>query len=106
MKKMAALILLLFACYSIYHDFNQGTLPAAGKNAGISPTEENGISYFEKEITAGDTVLSIIEDAFTEPMDIPISKAIEDFKALNDGMEPEKIQIGKIYRFPAYSRAE
>ncbi len=106
MKKMAALILFLFACYSIYHDFNQGSLPAAGKDASISLPEENGMPYFEKEIHAGDTVLSIIEDTFTGTMNIPISQAIEDFKSLNNGMEPEKIQIGKIYRFPAYSRAE
>jgi hypothetical protein len=58
--------------------------------------------YIEVEVKAGDTVLTIAEKITNKPIPVSITQLIEDFQALNEGTTPEKIQIGKIYKFPVY----
>ncbi|WP_053364117.1 hypothetical protein [Bacillus sp. FJAT-27251] len=104
MKKLAGFLFIILLCYSVYHDFNQGSLPAAGKSQKtetIAPKQDS-LPYFKKDIGPGDTVLSVLEDKLKGPLPVPISKAVQDFRNLNNGMEPEAIQIGKAYKFPDY----
>ena len=49
----------------------------------------------------GDTLLSIIEreeGALTKP----IETIVTDFQELNEGLKPEQMQIGKVYKIPSY----
>lgn len=110
MKKLAAFIAILIVLVAIYNDITLGTLPAASEQKTetdnqmtISETAEDEIPYFEHAVKPGDTMLSVLDSKAKLPLDIPIAKAIADFKELNDGVEPQKIKFGKTYKFPDYS---
>ncbi|MBM4762307.1 hypothetical protein [Bacillus sp. B15-48] len=106
MKKLAGVLFIILVLYSIYNDFNYGSLPTAGMNEMESNTktqkEIQSIPYFEQEIFPGDTVLSILENELNEPIPVPISEAVADFKKLNEGLNPEEIKYGRSYKFPDY----
>lgn len=104
MSKLAGFLFLILLCYSVYHDFNQGSLPAAGKSQRIEPpaSQQGSLRYFETEMNPGDTVLSVLEDQLNGPLPVPISTAVQDFQKLNNGIKPESVQIGRIYKFPDY----
>jgi hypothetical protein len=115
MKKLAGLLVFLIVAYAVYNDLSIGTLPAAKmqepetfkvekpemEKTGTATTKE--IPFFEHEVLPGDTVLSVIDSYMDSPLDVPISQAVEDFKKLNDGTDPQKIKFGNIYKFPDYS---
>jgi hypothetical protein len=105
MRKLAGFLFLILLCYSVYHDFNQGSLPAAGKSQQLEPppAQQDSLRYFEEEMNPGDTVLSVLENKLNGPLPVPITKAVQDFQELNNGMEPEAVQIGKVYKFPDYT---
>jgi hypothetical protein len=113
MKKLAGFLVLLIVVYSIYNDLSAGTLPAANMQKAESVEIEekaikdkksvNEIPFFEHEVKPGDTVLSVLDSNLENPLEVPVSKAVEDFKKLNDGTDPQKIKFGKIYKFPDYS---
>jgi hypothetical protein len=116
MKKLAGFLLLLIVVYSIYNDLSAGTLPAANmhkaESVEIEEKQENEIKdkksvteipFFEHEVKPGDTVLSVLDSNSESPLEVPVSKAVEDFKKLNDGTDPQKIKFGKTYKFPDYS---
>ncbi|SFA95989.1 MULTISPECIES: hypothetical protein [unclassified Bacillus (in: firmicutes)] len=109
MKKLFVLSLTLLLIYAIYYDLKVGTLPHTIMEekevmAEVSSNEGASSPYFEQKVTPGDTVLSIIESKIDKPIPISISEVIQDFKKLNSGQKPEKIQIGKKYKFPDYSK--
>ncbi|HAQ06279.1 MAG TPA: hypothetical protein DCR24_01605 [Bacillus bacterium] len=107
MKKLAGFLVLLLLTYAVYNDLSAGTLPAASKEKADSIEKEDSdikeIPYFEHEVQPGDTVLSVLDSNSNTPLKVPVSKAVEDFRILNDGIEPPKIKFGKTYKFPDYS---
>ena len=117
MKKLAGFLILVVIIYAIYNDLSAGTLPAANmqkidtvekeesdvKEGKKAKATEN-IPYFEHEVKPGDTVLSVLDSNSKSPLAVPVSQAVEDFKLLNDGTDPQKIKFGKTYKFPDYSK--
>jgi hypothetical protein len=108
---------ILITIYSIYYDLSAGTIPeqATPATAAVVPqttspeTEEETSPelssenmYIEVEVKAGDTVLTIAERIANKPIPVSITQLVEDFAHMNEGITPEKIQIGKIYKFPVY----
>lgn len=108
MKRLFGLIIFILILYVIYFDLSNGTLPIALESTSsanivdITNGETTTQDYFEKKVQSGDTVLSIIESHLNSSVPIPIEQIIDDFKRLNDGVDTEKIQIGKTYKFPNY----
>lgn len=115
MKKLAGLLVFLLVTYAVYNDLSIGTLPAVKmQNLETSEMEKieiekaekhsaQEIPFFEHEVLPGDTVLSVIDRYMDNPLEVPVSQAVEDFKKLNDGTNPQKIKFGTIYKFPDYS---
>lgn len=113
MKKMAGFLIFLIIAYAVYNDLSIGTLPAAKMQDPDSSekviTEKEAkqtaedVPYFEHEVLPGDTVLSVIDRYLDSPLDVPVSQAVEDFKRLNNGTDPQKIKFGNTYKFPDYS---
>ncbi|WP_409297661.1 hypothetical protein V1498_06505 [Peribacillus sp. SCS-26] len=109
MKRIIYLLVLCFILFIIYYDLTSGTLQ---KQASATPAEqaeppekaertEPRMDYVEVQIEPGDTILSLIEEQegkITEP----IENIIKDFQALNQGLSPEDIQIGRTYKIPSY----
>jgi uncharacterized membrane protein len=106
MAKLFGTLLLLLICYIVFFDLKHGTLPQASKNIPekVTTAITVDIAFFEEKVNAGDTVLTIVENKIEAPIPVSISKIVTDFKALNKGISPEKIQIGKTYLFPDYSK--
>lgn len=115
MIRLSIAALILVTIYSIYYDLSSGTIPepsapvAATVPATSQETDESPVAsspsnnlYIEVEIKAGDTVLTVAEKIANKPIPVSITQLIEDFQNLNEGITPEKIQIGKTYKFPVY----
>ncbi|WP_417899572.1 hypothetical protein ABN702_04480 [Bacillus haimaensis] len=106
--------LICITIFSIYYDLSKGTIPIANVQQAAqvmttpSLTEEpetesdSNTTYIEVEVKAGDTVLTVAERIANKPIPVSITQLVEDFQILNEGMAPEKIQVGKIYKFPLY----
>jgi hypothetical protein len=103
MKKFFGALCVLLICYIILFDLKHGTLPHASEKTSETVTAKTvQLSFFEEKVKAGDTVLTIVENRLEAPIPVSISEIVTDFKALNEGISPEKIQIGKTYLFPDY----
>ena len=106
MKKIYVLIgvfVIAVSFYAIYFDLKHGTLPVTSAQTMESTQDKtiDGLKYFELEVHAGDTLLSIIEQnegTFSKP----IHTIVLDFQKLNNGISPYELQIGKTYKFPTY----
>ena len=106
-------MVFLIVAYAVYNDLSIGTLPAAKmqnpemENLEVLEKEEQqsiqDIPFFEHEVLPGDTVLSVIDRYLDKSLDVPVSQAVEDFKKLNNGTDPQKIKFGNTYKFPDYS---
>ncbi|MBM7660822.1 biopolymer transport protein ExbD [Bacillus mesophilus] len=111
MKKLLVLFLIVLVTYSIYYDLSKGTLPNVNVSAAVSSkenvkntsTQENK-EYIKIKVKAGDTVLSLVEQQLNGALPVEISEVVQDFKKLNKGLAPEKIQIGKEYKVPLYNQ--
>jgi hypothetical protein len=110
MKRLFAAIFTVLILFVIYYDLSTGTLPLAVETSTQAQIDEaepdtpdTQMSFFEKKVESGDTVLSIIESQLDASIPVSIDEIVQDFSSLNDGLEAEKIQIGKKYRFPDYS---
>jgi hypothetical protein len=105
MKKLFGVLFSLLIIYSIYFDLTVGTLPHIGseKAEAIIKTD-SALPYFEAKVRPGETLITIVENQANKSISIPITDLISNFKSLNPGQAPEKIQIGKIYKFPKYSK--
>ncbi|MFP7297617.1 hypothetical protein [Neobacillus niacini] len=109
MKRIFLFFFGLLTIYVIYIDLTAGTLP---KNESQTPEQtvatmaepENTIAAFEAEVEPGETLISIVEGHIKKPLPVSIDDLIKDFKSLNPGETPEKIQIGVSYQFPDYSK--
>lgn len=109
MKKLFGFLLTVLIIYVIYLDLSVGTLPAANPKQADAKVEtikkhKTGMPSFQAKVKPGDTVISIVEHQLDEPLPVAITNLIEDFKKLNPGKSPEKIQIGSTYHFPDYSK--
>lgn len=105
MKKFLAFIAVIIVIYSVYIDLNFGTIPftsqASAKIEKTTPLEKQA-TFKTTKVKPGETVLSIIEKINTSPLSISIERMVKDFEQLNNGMKPEEIQIGQVYKFPIY----
>ncbi|MFP5109199.1 hypothetical protein ACSU6B_20910 [Neobacillus sp. C211] len=112
MKKLFGFLLAVLIIYVIYIDLTVGTLPSSfiqqvDAKIETQNTElktETNIPSFEAQVEPGETVLSIVEHQLDKSLPVSISDLIEDFRKLNPGETPEKIQIGSTYHFPDYSK--
>jgi uncharacterized membrane protein len=106
MKNFFGALVILLICYIVLFDLKHGTLPQASEKIAeeVSKVKSVDLSFFEEKVNAGDTVLTIVENKLGAPIPVSISEIVTDFKALNKGISPEKIQIGKTYLFPDYSK--
>ena len=109
MKRIFLFLFGLLTVYVIYIDLTAGTLPTDKTQMPIETVAtianpENKMDTFEAEVEPGETLISIVENHIDRPLPVSIDKLIEDFKSLNPGQTPEKIQIGSSYQFPDYSK--
>ncbi|WP_066293421.1 hypothetical protein [Bacillus sp. FJAT-29937] len=105
MKRLALFLLSVLVIYVIYFDLTKGTLPLPAVDEPVieaMAVNETSLPYFEKKVSSGDTVLSLVEKNINSPLSVSISKVIADFKLLNNGLSPEKIKSGYTYKFPDY----
>lgn len=110
MKRLIMIIAAVVILYTIYYDISYGTLPAASESAHVThqpvsvakAKSRSTLPYYEKKVSSGDTVLSIIEEHLEDSIPVPISNVVSDFKKLNNGISPTEIQPGKTYKFPKY----
>lgn len=115
MIRLVVAALICITIFSIYYDLSNGTIPiitqeqtntpaisAAEVTEQPSDIENTSNTYIDVEVKPGDTVLTIAERIANKPIPVSITQLIEDFQAMNEGITPEKIQIGKTYRFPMY----
>jgi hypothetical protein len=106
MKRLMLYFTLCFIVFIIYFDLTTGTLPDSMKMtaepalAPVSDPDPSDIPFIETKVKPGDTLLTIIE---REEGHLPLSieEMIADFQELN-GIKPEAMQIGKIYKIPSY----
>ncbi|MGE7601209.1 hypothetical protein ACQKL5_01775 [Peribacillus sp. NPDC097675] len=108
MKRILLFISFCFILFIIYFDLTTGTLPTSQlTSTPVQPSlpvdkpENPSIAYKEILIKPGDTLLSIIEKE-KEATNKPIEEIISDFQSLNEGLQPENMQIGKTYKIPIY----
>jgi plastocyanin len=111
LKRLFTAFITVLVLYVIYHDLTIGTVPLPEKNEEeqaipVSSSSNNEFPFSEEKVKPGDTVLSIVEKNSKHPLPVSISKIISDFQTLNDGKQPEEIQIGKTYKFPTYEKTE
>lgn len=129
MKKLFGTLIFIFVLYVIYYDLTQGTLskptsiilleskenlqndrsqeePSKHEDAKELNSSESDLHFKEVKVTAGQTVLSVVEQIHNGPLPVSISQLVTDFQLLNPNTQPEKIQIGKVYKFPIYKNNE
>jgi hypothetical protein len=110
MKQLFGFLLLVLTIYVIYFDLTVGTLPSSHSQQAVALVETStvpantDIPSFEATVQPGDTVISIVEHHLNKPLPLSITDLIEDFRKLNPGQTPDKIQIGSRYHFPDYSK--
>ncbi len=116
-------LLIFFCCVlfvvSIGKDLTTGTFPKSSAHqqkqqsqAQDAPEKEPTTEIKKQEtkryrtvqhkVTAGETVLSIIEKLNTNGPPVTIKQMIKDFEDLNPEIEPHHIQTNKVYTFPIY----
>ncbi|MCM3761465.1 hypothetical protein M3212_11790 [Alkalihalobacillus oceani] len=116
MKRLVTVAVVSMILYCTYYDLSIGTLPNGLTKAAETEQEEQShpggeqpvppplaqAPYQEVIVEPGHTVLSIVEHLHEGPIPASIQEIVYDFKELNQGLEPEDMQIGKVYRFPLY----
>ncbi|MFZ4452018.1 hypothetical protein [Salibacterium aidingense] len=106
MKKLLFICAFILLSASIYYDVTDGTL--ASPSSGDSDPSNTSTIIDEqagREVTVepGQTVLSIVERLHDQPVHVSIEKISNDFKEMNNGVEPTDIEVDKSYYFPVYS---
>ncbi len=116
-------LLIFFCCVlfvvSIGKDLTTGTFPKSSAQQQIqepkaedvsrkqSPNEKKTVTSkryqtVQHKVTAGETVLSIIEKLNQNGPPVTIQQMIKDFEHLNPDVEPHHIKTNHIYTFPIY----
>lgn len=110
MKRLILILVTFLVIYVVYYDLTNGTLPAISKKKTEAQEivvgekeKEKKIKqpFFTYEVKPGETVLSIVEKQLNTAIPVSIDRVVKDFQSLNQ-IKPEKIQIGKSYKFPDY----
>ena len=106
MKRLILFLLFVVICYSAFIDISQGTLDYLTPEQPTEPsiTAATNSTSFEYTVKSGDTLITIIENQLDRSLPVSIDTLINDFKKLNDGLEPTNIQAGKTYYFPNYKQ--
>lgn len=102
LKRAFSTIFVLLILYAVFTDLTSGTLPIPEKKQEETVETTTTYKYFEVTVQPGDTLLSLIESQGFFPEHIPIERIVEDFIYLNNGIKPEQMQPGQIYRIPYY----
>ncbi|WAA10405.1 hypothetical protein [Fervidibacillus albus] len=100
MKRAIGLLLFGISIVSVFVDVRFGTLPSTDKTTEQVVTHQQ-IPYQEMIVKRGDTVLSIMERQGAFP-NVSIEQIVQDFIRLNDGLTPEEMKPGNVYKFPVY----
>ncbi|MBM7650030.1 LysM repeat protein [Bacillus ectoiniformans] len=106
MKNLLLFLAAVIVLMGIWNDLSVGSLPSA-QTVNFQKEVPAWESDSEKEyqsvtVKAGDTVLSIADKLSASDQPIDIAKVVDDFKRLNNGLNPEDIQSGQAYKFPVY----
>lgn len=109
MKKLFGLILAILIVYVIYIDLTVGTLPSTNTEKVEAQSADKTepvqtFPFFEAKVKPGETVITVVEHNLKKEIPVSITDLIDDFRKLNPGQAPEKIQIGVTYKFPDYSK--
>lgn len=105
MKRVTLFLATILIVYAVYFDLSKGTLTfvnAGNEHIYKEPFAEKEVDFFEKRVQSGETLLSIVEAYLGGPLPVSVETVIKDFQKLNNGLHPQNIQVGKIYKFPAY----
>ncbi len=97
-------ILFLLILHTTYYDLTTGTLPqpsVESEAVEVSAPQQGSAPYVVYPVNAGDTVLSLVEEA-NGSVPVSIETIVHDFETLNQ-IHPTQIQIGKEYKIPTYS---
>ncbi len=110
MKRLLSFLIICFVLFIVYHDITTGTLPKSVPTKMKEPSlpvtqseRKSTLNYIEITMKPGDTLLSIIERE-EGTLTQPIETIVTDFQELNEGLKPEKMQIGKTYKIPTYTK--
>ena len=108
MKRLLAFLLICFFTFIVYYDITTGTLPQKPSTEFKEPSlpvnqsnHKSELKYYDMTMKPGDTLLSIIERE-EGSLTKPIETIVTDFQELNEGLKPEQMQIGKVYKIPSY----
>lgn len=99
MKRAIGILLLGISIVSAFVDIKFGTLPSNFDKEEVVTSQQ--IPYEEIVVKRGDTVLSIMERQGGFP-NVPMEQIVQDFIHLNDGLKPEEMIPGNVYKFPIY----
>ncbi|MGV3487964.1 MAG: hypothetical protein ACO1OC_05205 [Tuberibacillus sp.] len=104
MKKLILLGIVAIIGWTSFYDLTKGTLNFLGTDHYTQASTDltSTMPYRTLDVEPGDTVLSLYEK-LNPGARADIQKVMSDFKTLNDGVDPNHIQIGETYRFPLYS---
>lgn len=110
MKRLLAFFMFCFILFIVYYDITTGTLPqkfpTEFKEPSLPVNQSNHkgkLNFYEMTMKPGDTLLSIIEREEGSPNQ-SIETIVSDFQELNEGLKPEQMQIGKVYKIPSYRK--
>ncbi|SFA70701.1 hypothetical protein SAMN04488072_101139 [Lentibacillus halodurans] len=104
-KKLLLYTFIILFLISVHQDLTVGTPLNNNLDSQNNPpiVEQENITFIKVQTNTGDTVLSIVEELNKQNNnDLDISQILDDFKALNPGVEPLHIQTGEYYYFPLY----
>ena len=104
LKRAFGTILIILIMYAVFIDLTNGTLPLVEHNQEESKETMTTYKYFEVTVKPGHRLVSLIESRGFFPEHIPIEQIVEDFIYLNNGISPEQMQPGQIYRIPYYDK--
>lgn len=104
LKKTSLFILILLVILSIYNDLS-GNYPKYSYERNVRIENRNQAETFSAVqviVQPGQSVLSITEQINKSIEKINIEQIMEDFKALNPGVDPLQLQSNQMYYFPLY----
>lgn len=120
LKRILKIVIILLFIISIGRDLTTGTFPAANISTAnehiekaeegkqLEPIQKNSFRYkrLQHKVTAGETVLSIIEKLNQNGPPVTIQQMLLDFSALNPDVDPHHIKTNNVYFFPVYQQNE
>lgn len=114
MKRLFICVALILVIAGIVSDLRTGSLPdqsvkhlnQSAPTKKVETPDDSLPSLVSQEVIVepGHTVLSVVEHLNEGPIPVSIAQIIEDFKSLNQSLEPDMIQTGETYLFPIYKK--